>query len=74
MAFGLLGTIIPPTKQNTTWYTGTADKLTVGKISITSKNPDKASIRLGYLDGSDIKYFEYNKKSLRDNLFHVQTI
>ena len=60
MAFGLLGTIIPPTKQNTTWYTGTADKLTVGKISITSKNLDRASIRLGYLDGSNIKYFEYN--------------
>ena len=54
MAFGLLGTIIPPTKQNTTWYTGTSDNLTVGKISVTSKNPDKALIRLGYLDGGEI--------------------
>lgn len=74
MAFGLLGTIIPPTKQNTTWYTGTADKLTVGKISITSKNPDKASIRLGYLDGSDIKYFEYNKIIRYQETYETQDI
>ena len=74
MAFGLLGTIIPPTKQNTTWYTGTDDKLTVGKISITSKNLDRASIRLGYLDGSNIKYFEYNKTIRYQETYETQDI
>jgi len=74
MAFGLLGTIIPPTKQNTTWYTGTADKLTVGKISVTSKNPDKALIRLGYLDGGEIRYFEYNKLIKYQETYETQDI
>ncbi len=74
MAFGLLGTIIPPTKQNTTWYTGTADKLTVGKISVTSKNPDKALIRLGYLDGGEIRYFEYNKLIRYQETYETQDI
>lgn len=74
MAFGLLGTIIPPTKQNTTWYTGTADKLTVGKISVTSKNPDKALIRLGYLDGGEVRYFEYNKLIRYQETYETQDI
>lgn len=74
MAFGLLGTIIPPTKQNTTWYTGAADKLTVGKISVTSKNPDKALIRLGYLDGGEIRYFEYNKLIRYQETYETQDI
>ena len=74
MAFGLLGTIIPPTKQNTTWYTGTSDNLTVGKISVTSKNPDKALIRLGYLDGGEIRYFEYNKLIRYQETYETQDI
>ena len=74
MAFGLLGTIIPPTKENTTWYTGTSDNLTVGKISVTSKNPDKALIRLGYLDGGEIRYFEYNKLIRYQETYETQDI
>ena len=62
MAFGLLNSIIPQTGTVTTLHTGDADKLTVGKITVGSKNYNPSRIQIGYKDGNgDVKYFEYNR-------------
>jgi len=61
MAFGLLNSIIPPVGQPDTLHTGTSDTLTVGKVSISSKNATPARIQLAYEDGASLRYFEYNK-------------
>jgi len=62
MAFGLLGSVIPQVGENTTLHVGIQSSITKGKVSISNKNYNPARIRLGYKDGSDIKYFEYNKE------------
>ena len=62
MAFGLLNSIIPQTGTVTTLHTGDTDKLTVGKITVGSKNYNPSRIQIGYKDGTgDVKYFEYNR-------------
>ena len=61
MAFGLLGSVIPQVKENVTLHVGIQSSITKGKVSISNKNYNPAKIRLGYKDGSDIKYFEYNR-------------
>ena len=60
MAFGLLGSVIPQVKENASLHVGIQSSITKGKVSISNKNYNPARIRLGYKDGSDIKYFEYN--------------
>ena len=61
MAFGLLNSIIPSPGPVTNLYQGPNDKLTVGKITVGSKNYNPSRIQIGYRDGSDIRYFEYNR-------------
>ena len=61
MAFGLLSSIIPGTGPVVDLYTGPANKLTVGKITIGSKNYNPSRIQIGYRDGPNIRYFEYNR-------------
>ena len=61
MAFGLLSSIIPGTGPVVDLYEGPANKLTVGKITIGSKNYNPSRIQIGYRDGSNIRYFEYNR-------------
>ena len=74
MAFGLLNSIIPVVGQPLTLYQGTTDKLTVGKVSIASKNSTPARIQLAYEDGSDLRYFEYNKKIKYGETYETQDI
>ena len=74
MAFGLLNSIIPSVGQPLTLYTGSADKLTVGKVSIASKNSTPARIQLAYEDGSNLRYFEYNKKVKYGQTYETQDI
>ena len=61
MAFGLLNSIIPDPGTVLNLYTGPAGKLTVGKITINSKNYNPSRIQIGYKDGNNIRYFEYNR-------------
>ena len=61
MAFGLLGSVIPQVKENVSLHVGIQSSITKGKVSISNKNYNPAKIRLGYKDGTDIKYFEYNR-------------
>ena len=74
MAFGLLNSIIPSVGQPLSLYTGTSDKLTVGKVSIASKNATPARIQLAYEDGSSLRYFEYNKKIKYGETYETQNI
>ena len=61
MAYGLLNSIIPSPGPVTNLYQGPNDKLTIGKITVASKNYNPSRIQIGYRDGSDIRYFEYNR-------------
>ena len=61
MAFGLLSSIIPGTGPVVDLYEGPANKLTVGKITIGSKNYNPSRIQIGYKEGNNIRYFEYNR-------------
>ena len=61
MAFGLLNSIIPSPGPVLNLYTGPANKLTVGKVTIGSKNYNPSRIQIGYREGNDIRYFEYNR-------------
>ena len=62
MAFGLLSSTIPAPGPVITLHTGDTDKLTVGKITVGSKNYNPSRIQIGYRDDSgDVKYFEYNR-------------
>ena len=61
MAFGLLNSIIPSPGPVTNLYQGPSNKLTVGKITVGSKNYNPSRIQIGYRDGSDVRYFEYNR-------------
>jgi hypothetical protein len=61
MAFGRLSSIIPAAGPVVDLYTGPTNKLTVGKITIGSKNYNPSRIQIGYKDGSIVKYFEYNR-------------
>ena len=74
MAFGLLNSIIPQVGQPGTLYTGGSDKLTVGKVSIASKNSTPARIQLAYEDGSALRYFEYNKNIKYGQTYETQDI
>ena len=74
MAFGLLNSIIPPVGQPGTLYMGGSDKLTVGKVSISSKNSTPARIQLGYEDGTALRYFEYNKTVKYGQTYETQDI
>ena len=74
MAFGLLNSIIPSVGQPLILYTGSADKLTVGKVSIASKNSTPARIQLAYEDGASLRYFEYNKKVKYGQTYETQDI
>jgi len=74
MAFGLLNSIIPSVGQPDSLYTGTSDTLTVGKVSISSKNSTPARIQLAYEDGSSLRYFEYNKKIKYGETYETQDI
>ena len=53
MAFGRLSSIIPSAGPVVDFYTGPTDKLTVGKITIGSKNYNPSRIQIGYKDGSN---------------------
>ena len=62
MAFGLLSSTIPSPGPVINLYTGPANKLTVGKITIGSKNYNPSRVQIGYRDsGGDVRYFEYNR-------------
>ena len=61
MAFGLLNSIIPSPGPVTNLYQGPSNKLTVGKITVASKNYNPSRIQIGYRDGGDVRYFEYNR-------------
>ena len=61
MAFGRLSSIIPSAGPVVDFYTGPTDKLTIGKITIGSKNYNPSRIQIGYKDGSNVRYFEYNR-------------
>jgi len=61
MAFGLLNSIIPSPGPVTNLYQGPSDKLTVGKITVGSKNYNPSRIQIGYRDGANVRYFEYNR-------------
>ena len=61
MAFGLLNSIIPSPGPVTNLYQGPSNKLTVGKITVGSKNYNPSRIQIGYRDGNDVRYFEYNR-------------
>ena len=61
MAFGLLNSIIPSPGPVTNLYQGPNNKLTVGKITVGSKNYNPSRIQIGYRDGNDVRYFEYNR-------------
>ncbi len=74
MAFGLLNSIIPPVGQPGTLYMGGSDQLTVGKVSISSKNSTPARIQLGYEDGTALRYFEYNKTVRYGQTYETQDI
>ena len=74
MAFGLLNSIIPPVGQPDTLHTGTSDTLTVGKVSISSKNATPARIQLAYEESGSLRYFEYNKKITYGQTYETQDI
>ena len=60
--FGLLNSIIAGVGNVVDLHTGDANKLTIGKITVGSKNYNPSRIQIGYKDGSgDVKYFEYNR-------------
>ena len=61
MAFGLLSSTIPSPGPVLNLYTGPANKLTVGKVTIGSKNYNPSRIQIGYREGNSIRYFEYNR-------------
>lgn len=62
MAFGLLGSIIPQINRNQILYSSSVDTLTVGKVSISSKNYNPVKIRLGITsDDINVEYLEYNR-------------
>jgi len=62
MAFGLLNSIIPSPGPVTNLYQGPSNKLTVGKITVGSKNYNPSRIQIGYRDsGGEVRYFEYNR-------------
>ena len=62
MAFGLLSSTIPSPGPVINLYTGPSDKLTVGKITVGSKNYNPSRIQIGYRDsGGEVRYFEYNR-------------
>ena len=59
--FGLLNATIPSPGPVINLFTGPSNKLTVGKVTIGSKNYNPSRIQLGYRFGSDVRYFEYNR-------------
>jgi len=62
MAFGLLNSIIPSPGPVTNLYQGPSNKLTVGKITVGSKNYNPSRVQIGYRDsGGEVRYFEYNR-------------
>jgi len=62
MAFGLLGSIIPQVNKNEIFYTASLTDLTIGKVSISSKNYNPVKVRLGITtDNLNIEYLIYNK-------------
>ena len=62
MAFGLLSSTIPSPGPVINLYTGPTNKLTIGKITIGSKNYNPSRIQIGYRDsGGEVRYFEYNR-------------
>ena len=48
MAYGLLNSIIPSPGPVTNLYQGPNDKLTIGKITVASKNYNPSRIQIGY--------------------------
>ena len=63
--FGLLNSIIPAVGSVVDLHTGDANKLTVGKITVGSKNYNPSRIQIGYRDGSNICLL-YTSPSPRD--------
>lgn len=62
MTFGLLGSIIPQINKNEILYQSPANTLTIGKVSVSSKNYNPVKIRLGIsTDNVNIEYLEYNR-------------
>ena len=62
MAFGLLGSIIPQINRNEVVYTSPASTLTVGKVSVSSKNFNPVKVRVGITtDDLNVEYLSYNR-------------
>lgn len=62
MAFGLLGSIIPQVNRNEVFYTSSFPNLTIGKVSISSKNYNPVRVRLGVtVNDVNVDYLVYNK-------------
>jgi len=75
MAFGLLGSIIPQVNRNEVFYTASLPNLTIGKVSISSKNYNPVKIRLGITtDNLNIEYLVYNKFINYGETFETDTI
>jgi hypothetical protein len=75
MAFGLLGSIIPQINRNQVLYQSSANTLTFGKISVSSKNYNPVKIRLGIsTDNINVEYLEYNKFINYGETFETQDV
>tara|TARA_B100001175_G_scaffold313976_1_gene322488 strand:- start:99 stop:1610 length:1512 start_codon:yes stop_codon:yes gene_type:complete len=79
MAFGLLGSVIPQVGTDTVLHVGIQSSITKGKVSICNKNYNSAKVRLGYKDGNDIHYFEYNRivnygESVETGTLHISEL
>jgi hypothetical protein len=75
MAFGLLGSIIPQVNRNEVFYTASPSELTIGKVSISSKNYNPVKIRLGITeDDINIEYLVYNRYVNYGETFETELI
>ncbi len=75
MAFGLLGSIIPQINRNEILYTSVPSTLSIGKVSISSKNYNTAKVRIGITtDDINVEYLEYNRFLNYGETFETQNI
>lgn len=75
MAFGLLGSIIPQINRNEILYQSSVNNLTIGKISISSKNYNPVKVRVGITtDNINVEYLEYNRFINYGESFESQNI
>ena len=75
MDFGLLGSLESQVNRNQIFYTAASPNLTIGKVSISSRNYNPVKIRLGItVDDLNIDYLIYNKFINYGETFETDTI